>query len=222
MEYLQAQKATSSTSAANPASVVVTDAIVVTTSVDAVVDTVIQPVVSQPICQPGPSRHAIAYPWGVPPNFTPQVGNGNDFMPYQLFVVHSANGNVVAHPWGMTTHSPQMVNTENREINPEQVLQTSVLVIVKTLNDNEDEYRGPTLHFRLPPRATQPTTQNLNQGVQIPPSHPRASSVVAPPFVYPGAPYAPYQNLYGQTVGQMVNQGLMYPQGYPQFAQAAF
>lgn len=50
MEYLQAQKATTSTSA-NPVIVVVTDAIVVTTSVDVVMDIVIQPVVSQPISQ---------------------------------------------------------------------------------------------------------------------------------------------------------------------------
>ncbi|XP_050896201.1 uncharacterized protein LOC127102925 [Lathyrus oleraceus] len=120
LEYLQAQKATTSMSAANPASAVVTDAIAATTSIDAVVDTVIQPVVSQPIRQAGPSR-------------------------------------------------------------------------------------GPTLHFRLPPRATQPTVQNLNQGVQIPPPHPGASSVVAPPFVYPGEPYAPHQNQYGQIVGQMIN-----------------
>lgn len=62
LEYLQAQKATTSTSAANLTSIVVTDAIIVTTSIDAVVDTVIQPVVSQTICRPGPSRHAIAYP----------------------------------------------------------------------------------------------------------------------------------------------------------------
>ncbi|XP_050908999.1 uncharacterized protein LOC127122752 [Lathyrus oleraceus] len=91
LEYLQAQKATTSTSAANPASVVVTDAIAVTTSIDAVVDTVIQHV-------------------------------------------------------------------------------------------------------------------NLNQGVQIPPPHPGTSPVIAPPFVYPGAPYAPHQNQYGQTTGQMNRQ----------------
>ena len=115
----------------------------------------------------------------------------------------------------MTTHSPQMVNIDNREINPEQVLQTSAPMIVETPNNNEDEYQSPTLHFRLPPRATQPTVQNLNQDVQIPPPHPGASSVVASPFVYHGAPYAPYQNQYVQTVGQMVNQGLMHPQGYP-------
>lgn len=58
-----------------------------------------------------------------------------------------------------------MVNVDKREINPKKVLQTSALVIVETPNDNDDEYRGPTLHFRLPPRATQPTVQNLNQGV---------------------------------------------------------
>lgn len=61
LEYLQAQKATTSTSPANPTSVVVTDVIVVTTSVDVVVDIVVQPVI-QPICHPGPSKHAIAYP----------------------------------------------------------------------------------------------------------------------------------------------------------------
>lgn len=51
MEYLQAQKATTSTSATNLATVVVTDVFVVTASADAVVDTVIQLVVSQPIFQ---------------------------------------------------------------------------------------------------------------------------------------------------------------------------
>lgn len=126
-EYLQAQKATTSTSAANPS--IATDAIVVTTSVDAVVDIVIQLVVSQPIYQSGPSRNAASYPWGLPPNFTPQVANGNSLVPYQSFVVHPANGNSVARPWGMTIHSPQMVNIDNREVNPEQVLQSSTLVI---------------------------------------------------------------------------------------------
>lgn len=194
LEYLQAQKATTSTSDVDPASVVVTDAIVVTIFVDAIVDTVIQYVVSQPSYQPGPSRHVIAYPWGLPLNFTPQASNGNAFVPYQSFVVHSANGNSIVHPWGMTTRYPQMVNVYNREIHPEQVLQTSTPVIVETPNNNEDEYIGHTLHFRLPHRATQPTAQNMNQGIQIPPPHPGSSSAVAPPFVYPGDPYAPYQN----------------------------
>lgn len=36
--------------------------------------------------------------------------------------------------------------------------------------------------------------------------------------MYHGAPYAPHQSQYGQIVGQIVNPGLMYPQGYPQFA----
>lgn len=85
----------------------------VTTFVDADVDTMIQPVVSQLICQTGSSRHVVAYPWGLPPNFTPQVANRNAFMPYHPFVVHPANGN----PWSMTIHSPQMVNVENCKIN---------------------------------------------------------------------------------------------------------
>lgn len=71
MEYLQAHKTTTSTSASNPAIAIVTDVIAVTTSIDAVVDTVIQPVASQPIYQPGPSRHVAAYPWGLLPNFNP-------------------------------------------------------------------------------------------------------------------------------------------------------
>lgn len=108
-----------------------------------------------------------------------------------------------------------MVNVDNREINPEQALQTSAPVIVETPDGNEDEYRGPSLHFHLPPRATQPTVQNVNQGVQIPPHYHGVSSVVAPLFVYPRAPYALYQSQYGYTVGQMVNLGLIYPQWYP-------
>lgn len=62
MEYIQAQKDTTSTSAAHPATVVVTDAIIVTSSVDVVVGTVLQPMVSHPICQSGTSRHVVAYP----------------------------------------------------------------------------------------------------------------------------------------------------------------
>lgn len=81
-----------------------------------------------------------------------------------------------------------MVNVNDSEILPEQVLQNSAPVIVETPNDNEEEYIGPTLHFRLPPRATQPTVQNLNQGVQIHPPHLGEPSVVAPPFLYPGHP----------------------------------
>lgn len=46
MEYIQAQKATTSTTSTNQDAVMVTDAIVVTTSVDIIIDTVIQPVVS--------------------------------------------------------------------------------------------------------------------------------------------------------------------------------
>lgn len=64
--YFQAQKATTS---ANPTIVVVvTNAIVVVTTA---ANTVIQFVVSQPIWQPGPSRHDDVYPWGLPPNYTP-------------------------------------------------------------------------------------------------------------------------------------------------------
>lgn len=139
-------------------------------------------------------------------------------MLYQPFVVYPANGNPIAHPWGMTTLSPRMVNVGSREINLEQVLQIFAPMVIKTPNDNEDEYRGPTLHSRLPPRAAQHTVQNLNQGVQIHPPRPGASFVVAPPFVFLGAPYAPYQNQCGPTIGQMVNPGLMYPRGYPPFA----
>lgn len=119
MEYLQAQKATTSTSYVNPTTIVVTDAIIiVTTTIDTTANTMIQPVISQPICQPGPSKHVVSYPWGIPPIFTPQVANGNAFVPYQPFVVHPANGNTVDHPWGMTTHYPQMVGDDNHEINP--------------------------------------------------------------------------------------------------------
>lgn len=75
-------------------------------------------------------------------------------MSYQPFDMYPANGNYVAHTWGMTTHSSQMVSADNHEINLEHTLQTSALVIVETPDDNEDEYRGPNLHFRLHPRAT--------------------------------------------------------------------
>lgn len=57
LKYIQAQKATTSY-----LTVVVTDLVVFTTSVDVVEDTVIQPMVSQPICQSSPSRHDVAYP----------------------------------------------------------------------------------------------------------------------------------------------------------------
>lgn len=62
MEYLQAQKATTFTSAANPAIAIVTNIVVVTTYVDDILDTMIQLVVSQSIYQSGPSRHVAAYP----------------------------------------------------------------------------------------------------------------------------------------------------------------
>lgn len=87
-------------------------------------------------------------------------------------------------------------------------------MIVETPNDNEDEYIGPTLHFCLPLQATQPTLPNVNQGVKTPPPYLGSSFAVAPSFVYPREPYAPYQSQYGQNVGKMVNLGLMYPQGY--------
>ncbi|XP_050916461.1 uncharacterized protein LOC127131593 [Lathyrus oleraceus] len=90
----------------------------------------------------------------------------------------------------VTTYVVAVVDTVIQPV----ALQTSAPIIVETPNDNEDEYIGPTLHFCLPPRATQPAVRNLNQGVQIPPTYPGASSFVAPPFVYPGAPYAPRQN----------------------------
>lgn len=105
----------------------------------------------------------------------------------------------------MTTHSSQMVDVDNHEINPEQALHTFALVAIKTANDNEDEYIGHHLHFHVPPQATQPTVQKLNQGLQIPPPYPRAYSAVAPPLIYNGAPYALCGGQYGQTVGQIVN-----------------
>lgn len=92
LQYLQAQKVVTSTFS-NPAIVMVNDVIVVITSVDTIVETMIHHVVSHSICQLGPSRHVVGYPWRLPPNFTPQVVNGNAFVPYQLFVVHPANGN---------------------------------------------------------------------------------------------------------------------------------
>lgn len=122
LEYIQAQKATTSSSVVIHATVVVTDVVVIATYVDAIMDTVIQPVVSQPICQTSPSRHVASKSWDLPPNFTPHAANGNVFVPYQPFNVHPANGNYVSHPWGMTIHSPQIVNTDNREINLEQTL----------------------------------------------------------------------------------------------------
>lgn len=83
MEYLQAQKATTSTTYANPATNVVTDAtIVITTTTDTTVNTIIQPAVSHPIYHPGPSKHTASCPLGLPPNYTPQVANGSACMPY--------------------------------------------------------------------------------------------------------------------------------------------
>lgn len=96
IEYLQAQKVTTSTTSTNPAIVVFIDAtVVITNSTNIVVNTMTQPVVSQPICHPGPSRHATAYPWGLPPNFTPQFANGNAYMPYQPFVMPPPMGTVL-------------------------------------------------------------------------------------------------------------------------------
>lgn len=105
----------------------------------------------------------------------------------------------------MTTHYAHMVGADNHEINQEQALQTFTPVTVETHDDNKDEYRGPHLHFHVPPQATQPIVQNLNQRVQIPPSYPRVFFVVASPFVYLGAPYAPYGGHYGQTAIHIVN-----------------
>lgn len=136
-------------------------------------------------------------------------------MPYQSFFVPPAIRNFVAYPWGMTHHSPQVVDADNHEIPQGQTLQTSMHVTAKTPDDNEPEYKCPRLHFHVPPQDAQPIVQNLNQGIQIPPPYPRAPSVVAPQLTYSMAPYAPYRDHYGQTVGQMVNPGMMYPQVYP-------
>lgn len=165
LKYILAQKATTST-LVNPATAMVIGAtVVVTTYIDNVVNTLIQLVVSQPIFYPSPSRHDVSYPWGLPPNFAPQFAKGNAFMPYRPFAMHPANGNYVAHPQGMTTHSLQMVGADNYEINLERALQTFIPVTVETPDNNKDEYKGPCLNFHVPPQATQLTVQNLNQGV---------------------------------------------------------
>lgn len=109
-----------------------------------------------------------------------------------------------------------MVDTDNHEINPVQTHQTSMPVTAETLDDNKPEYRGSHFHFHVPSQDAQHTVQNLNQGVQMPPPYPGAPFVVAPPLVYLGEPYAPYEGQYGHTVGQIVILGMMYPpQVYP-------
>lgn len=69
MEYLHAHKVTTS---ANTITDVVTDAtVIIITIVDTTANIVIQHVARQPIYQPGPSRHVVVYPWGMPLNYTP-------------------------------------------------------------------------------------------------------------------------------------------------------
>lgn len=137
MEYLHTHKVTTS---ANNTTVVTTYAIVVATtdSDTALVGTLIQPIVNQPIYHPAPSRHATAYPRGMPLNYTPQFSNGSAFVPYQPFVVPFSNGNDVAYPWSMPT--PQVVDADKHEIHQGHTHQNYMPVVTEVPNDHEPEY----------------------------------------------------------------------------------
>lgn len=96
MEYLQAQKVTTSANL-DVAVIVTNDVDVTTTIIDAAtiktpVDNVVQPVVSQPMFQVGPNRHVVSYPWGLPPNYASQFTNRSAFILYQPFDVPSLLG----------------------------------------------------------------------------------------------------------------------------------
>lgn len=119
----------------------------------------------------------------------------------------------------MPHHSPRVVDTDNHEIPQGQTHQSYIPVTTEIPDDNKPEYRGPRLHSQIHPQTIQPTVEILNQGVQMPPLYPGASSVVALPLAYFRAPYALHGGQYGQTVGQMANLGMVCPpQMYPQFS----
>lgn len=170
LEYLQAQKVT--TSVNNIVVVVVvtsstnftTTVIDVTVAVENSYEIVIHLVVSHPIFQTGPSRHDVVYTWGMPSSYTPQSTKGSAFILYQPFVVPHADGNSVAFPQGMPTHhSLQVVNADNHEIPQGQTHQTSMSVNAEIPDDTDTKYRDPFLHFQIPPQTIQFVVQNPYQ-----------------------------------------------------------
>lgn len=177
MEYLRAQKATTT----NTTIVTITVAATVVVSVEIPTEVVTQPIANQPGSQSGPSEHVIAYPWEMPQNYTPQIASGSAFVLYQPMFVPTISGNSITYHRGMPTHiSPQVIDADNHEIPQGQTRQNSVLVTVETLDDNEPEYSGPHIHFHIHPQATQPIVHNPYQVVQN---------------VYPRMP-----NAYGSTI----------------------
>lgn len=177
MEYLQTQKVVAS---ANPASDVVTNANVVTTTagVVATVETPVEIVVPSAMDHPmftfSSNKLVDAYPWGMPLNFASQFANGGVFIPHQAFASPTTIGNS-AFPWGVPmVQTPQTVDVANPENTQGQVLFETP--------DDDAEYRGSRLHFHIPSQAAQYANPNLYQANQ---------------FSYPGEtfismlPYAP-------------------------------
>lgn len=173
LEILQTQR---DSTFANPVVANVTHAAEVTNvtadvaaTIETPVETLTPTTLNHHLVRHAMNRLVATYPCGMPLNFAAQFANGGDFIPYQALVAPNFVGNVV-FLWDVPTiQTPPTVDAANPEDNQGQVL-------AKTPdNEDEDEYRGPRLHFQIPSQAAQPA--NMNQFQAAPFLYPRETSV---------------------------------------------
>lgn len=117
------------------------------------------------------ARLVAAYPWGMPPHLAASLASGGAFFPHPALSAAATAGNA-GFTWALPTLQTALVDAADPDNNEGQVLDD--------LPNDEEDYRGPHLHFQLPNQ-----TAHVASTGQVP----------AFPFGYPGAtsmPMLPY------------------------------
>lgn len=117
-------------------------------------------------------RLAAAYPWGIPPYLVASLASGGAFFPHPALSATATAGNT-GFPWALPTLQTTPVDVADLDNNQGQV--------PDDLPNEEEDYRGPRLHFQLPNQTAQDAS--TGQVPAFPFGYPKATSM--PLLTYP-------------------------------------
>ena len=148
LELLQSQRNPTSDAAnvTRATGVTISDTAVGTT-VDPLAKTMVPNSGNRQVVPTDPARLVAAYPWGMPHHLAASLASGGAFFPHSTLV--AAAGNSGFHwvlPALQTTSSIAADPDDNQGQVPDDPL------------DNEDDNRGPRLHFQIPVQTAQPAS----------------------------------------------------------------
>lgn len=207
LELLQSQRNPTSTAANVTRTTGMTIAVTAAgTTVDPPAESVVPNSGNLQMVPTDPARLAAAYPWGMPPHLAASLTSGGAFFPHSALTPAAGNS---GFPWVLPALQTTLVIAADPEDNQGQV--------PDDLPNDEEDYRGPHLHFQLPSQTAQAASTGQ---IPVPFGYPGAGSVpmmMNPVFQYvqAGAPQAPnaqpgMQYFQPPTAAQTVAPGFSY------------